>query len=528
MSRRAILWLVFGGTVVLCALTMSYVAADYDGHKETWIAFDRTMRLRPFHLIHSPLNRAAFGLWHTLGWRGPAFVPLQYLNTVLGAVMAVQLWLLAVRCGVSPRVAGATCAVFVLSATPWLHCRTAETGMTPMPFAFGALLLLLPEVAAEAADARRRAVLAGLLMTVALLLSLNFVVLVPALCWAAWRLRRRASDLAALLAALMLANLVAYGIAVSIQGVRTPGEFWFWFFHHEDAKGLSGASKGLAVRVLRSGAGIGRLFFPVSWGETALKAVLRHQPVEVSWTDWLTFARNSLTMLLTLALTYGGWRALRDRPVGQVAAVAVVGITPFNIIWLGSDPQYWLPVMPFILALAAVALSHVAALGSGARRRVIGASALFGALLLQANLPGTTPSPLWPRWGPEWQRSRQAAATMATGGLVIVPGNTSLRVLDQLRHDLEYCDLIFTADQALEGQAFLDWLAAQIDAALEAGRAVYVEGLRAPLAPEYLGNWEMTTGTHRVRREEVETFLDRRYPVRAEPGLPRGVERVGR
>lgn len=490
---------VFIVALALGLLGASYIAADGDGLKETGLALATGPGWRAYHLFHTWLNQQA--LW--LAWRlpGPSFVPLQLLNTLLGAAAAVLLLKLFQRVGLSRRVALAGVGVWLLSATPWIHTRTAETGITPLPFLLGAWLLLLSPGRPRAVS---RAALAGVLLALATLLSINYLVLVPSclvcLPWLTTDRSERWRAGAAFSGAFVVATGVPYLFVAARLGLD-PASFVHWMLHHEDSKGLAGG--GLVLRLLRMGSGLGRLFFPVTAGETALKELLRGREVAVTLGDWLALLRNLLGTLALVGLFLKGCRDnLRTELLPGIVAVGVTAL--FALIWLGSEPQYWLPVYPWLLAGAALGAGRLA-------RPWVGSALLL--VLLVSNAPSSLPTPLSPGWGTDWQLAQRAAAELDGPTLVIVPGNTPLRLLDELRDDVGILDLTYSVPEDKEGGAFFNWVSIPVDAMLSGGDRVILEGLADPPPAHLIGRWDMVRGTHQVSRDEFAAWVREHYSL---------------
>lgn len=524
MTRRAP-WLLAVGGLVLYLLSGSYLQMDGDAVRETRLMFAADIDVwRAYHLLQTPLNRAVLGLFQNLGYHGPDFVSLQVLNAICGAITLALLWHLCLRLGCRPKVAAAATVLFAVCQTPWFHSRTAETAVTPMPLVLAAFLLLLPTAPLARRQALIRAALAAVAMAGAMLLSLNLLVLLPALFLAAARLDRDRGwrwdlPLIALAVGFMVMG-AAFGYAIQRLGL-TGNSIVDWFLHHEDSAGVAAAGGGV-FGLLRSIAGLGRAFFPVSAGETGVKALLRGEQVALGFADVYTLCRNLGTVVVCLALAFLGWRRLRGTLAGGIVGTAVITSVVFNLVWLGSDPQFWLPPLPFLFAAGAVAVQDRAA-PNRARGILYGLTFL---LLFATNLPNTVPSPLWPFWGATWQRARQAAEVLPDGAVVLVAGDAPLRLLTELRDDIQIVDLMYGAPGEVQGARFTSWLTRRIDRALAEGRTVWIEGLREPLAPDMLGWWDMVRGTHGLDHREIAELLDARYRLTAADGLPDGVERI--
>ncbi|MCC7491652.1 MAG: hypothetical protein IT204_04870 [Fimbriimonadaceae bacterium] len=509
-APAVVAWRIVGLVTLWYALTSCYVAADGDGLKETGLLLGSGSGLRAYHLFQTPWLRLWLQGWQMLGWQGPEQVPPQLCNALCGGLSAGLLWRLAQLAGLSARSAGALVAVFVLSANPWAHARTVETGITPLPLELAALWLLWPREGGR--PGARSAALAAVCAAGGVLLALNLVVLLPALLVAAARGGRRAALAFGATTVVLLS--ACYLLAAWREAVLAPAAFVSWVLHHEDSKGLA-AARGV-LGALRALIGLGRLVWPVSAGETAVKAVLRGEPVLVDPTAWLTLLRNGLTAAALSWWTLAGWWPRRRTAAGGILTWAFAVQAVFNLIWLGSDPQYWLPLYPLLLLAAAWRL----AAGSG--RWLLWPSLVA---LLATNLPTSLPSPLYPRWGHEWVVARQVAAQLPSRASLVLCGNSALRLVHQVRPDVGVIDLVYQPPEELEGAAFERWLSPTL-ALAAAGGPLYVEGLRDPYPARLLGNFEMLAGTHRIGRGELAAWLDQRYRRQPGPGLPSELERL--
>ncbi|MCC7491226.1 MAG: hypothetical protein IT204_02715 [Fimbriimonadaceae bacterium] len=519
--RRTLGW-VFLAAAGFYLLTASYVATDGDAQGEVDELAVSGLNLRPNHLLQTVLNRAVLATWQAVGFTGLPFIPLQTLNALLGGLTVVQVLLLLSRCSGSLRLAGWGAAIFALSWAPWFHSRVAETGITPMPLLLAAVLLLLRPAAERP---RYTAGWAGACLAMAALLSFNLVLLAPWLLLQVALSEPRERRLPAVAGGLLSLTLLLGGpylVAGQAAGASTPGEFVAWLTHHPVQTEVKVGGGGL-VGVARALGGLGRLWFPYSHGETALKAVLKGQEVATDPADWLTFGRNALATLLFLVLVpLGMWRS-RRRPGAAMMTGAALLTGLFATQWQGSDPQFWLPVYPFLLLFGLLAVRPLAACW---RRAVAPLGGLFLLLLLTANLPLWAPTPLYHRWDERWERVFRVRDRVEQRALVLVPGQSAFFGVPRYRPDVEVFDFVQRPPADLRGSAWLGWLHTQIDRAQAAGRAVYLEGLTAPLRAELLLPWQLAAATRQVDRAAAEADLAARYRLTPAPDLWDGVLRV--
>jgi len=329
----------------------------------------------------------------------------------------------------------------------------------------------------------------------------------------------RGRALATAVAVLAIVGAAPFVAVAAGEGVRTAGGFAAWLGGHPDAAGLERTPGPFTM--MRAATGVARLVFPESGGETAVKAALTGAAVELRGDAWWTLARN-LVALAALAggAAIGAWRGRRGREV-HLILLAVLPTALFDLVWLGSDPQFWLPVYPFLLALVARALPC-----SGGRLAHVAAGAALVALYV-TNVTAGAPTPLSPRGDARWRAAAEMQTSLGGDALVVIPmrSRTPLEFVPHFRRDVELLDLSYSAPAGLRGEDFVRWLDDRIDAARHIGRRVYVEGIEDPLPPELLGSWGFVARARGVTREELRERWQGRYGLTAEDA-PAGLARL--
>jgi hypothetical protein len=164
------------------------------------------------HLVHG--NHLAYGVggwlfdraWRLLGYGGRAILPLQILDSVLGAAGAAVFATPLRRSGRSEREALLGAAALAVSQAWWFWSLEAQVYM------LGALFAAL--AAREALAEKPRASLVGLWLACAILGHVGHLMALPALAWLLFFKRGRGSvfPLAATLAAVLLAAYAAAGL----------------------------------------------------------------------------------------------------------------------------------------------------------------------------------------------------------------------------------------------------------------------------------------------------------------------------
>jgi hypothetical protein len=517
-------------TAVIYGASASWDFDEGDGLGEITLA-QGGWTFRSYHLFHTALNKLVLLGLATLGLRVDATAAIHALNIGLGAVTVSLVFLVLALLGVRRTSAAFAAAVFALSQAPWFHSVTGETGITPMPFVLAAFMLVMPINRPGLWACYGRALAAAALLSASVWLSLNLVVLLPALAILIWRLGMMGGPGSVSLSLVTLVGLLVFGcgpfVMVSLaEGRASVGEFAHWLFYKPDTE-LLGELLGGFMRVPRTLVGIGRLLFPMSDGETWLKALLQSRSVQHELSDYVTLARNLAGALILVGLaTVGAWRRWSET-AGWVIAAAVVVTAVFCLLWLGSDPQFWLPAYPFLLAGAAFG---VGAFGERRRARRVRTWLALAvcAILFMSNYAMLAPSLLSPHGSPEWIEVSRAAAVMSPGDVIIGPGASHFTSIAMHHKGVQYVTVVYQFPHSLRGEAFLARVGQLIESRLAENRHVFVHGLGDPIPVHLLGNWDMLTAQHGVSQWEVRTAIDRQFVRRARPDIGKDIDELTR
>lgn len=515
-------------------VTASYSVVGGDGSAEMAWAVEGGWNLRSYHLLQTALYRSFLIASAPIAAGVPAFVVLQMANGALGAVSAGLVFLLFLRCRVPAPLSALAASVWALSAAVWEHSVTADTGVTPMPLVLGAALLVLPAERPSFRAALGRTLGASALLAASATLSLNLALLCPLVLLGAWQMgatpdhRRKLA--AAALGGLAVLGVAPFLAAAASVGQASPRAFLAWLTHHPETQGLTSVRHSLS-QLPRAFTGLGRLLFPAADGETAVKGLLEGHRVRVDGWGWLALGRNATAAIALVGLAARGAWLRRADPRTLVLVATAVPTALFSLFWLGSDPQFWLPVYPFLLALSARCSGEELA-RSGRDRDVDfwwrGTAAALLVVLFWANHVREAPTPLSPHGGPGWEQAERAAATLRPGDVLIGPGSNELFWAAQQRPGVRWRALTFSDLDGLGEDQLLSLVAEEIDDALDRDRRAYVFGLSDPVRPRMLGFWELVEGKHGVSRERLAAFLDRRFQRDPDPAMGDDVDRITR
>ncbi len=497
-------------------LGASYVATEGDPLNEQRRVLADHEELRPSHLAQTTLFSVTWRVARAAGAERP-FVVLQTTNALLGAAAAALILLILLRLRAPHAVAIFTALVWAVSFAPWLHSKTAETGVTPVPFLLGALFLLIrardgatPPIGDVDESERARCwagVFAAVLIAAAISLSLYTVLLVPGYLYLAWR----RGVLIPGTAALAVLVGVPFGLAVASSGATDLPSVIAVLTHHPNAEML-GSSFNL-MSLPRALSGVGRLLFPFALGESAIKMKLAGHSVDMGLSEWWSLARNTGGALMLLLAVVVAWWRMRRRTLGWFVLLSGLPVAVFCVYWLGSDPQFWIPFYSVMLIAIGATVGDL--LSVPYRRYVFGGiTVLLLLFMFMTNRSFGPPCPLAPLGSERWQSAQELSATLPGGAVILIPGpmvHLPFGLLRGARTDVDVVHL--AADERFEGrdELFLEDLAAFTGNAMRGARRMYAFVGEGSLTPASLGAWEGLATGRGVSRAELGEFLAGRF-----------------
>lgn len=507
--------LVFG----LYALTMPTVLpATGDARAQTAETLEYAIELKPHHLLVTPADRLAVAVAQRLGFRAPAFVPIQVLNALAGATACGLFLLWLGRLGVSLPVAVPYALALACSYGHWLHSREAEAGILANLFLLVALNLR-PLTAPRSTPVLFPAVFAAL----SILCALNTAALMPGLALldaveaerrARWRgmLGFLIATAAMTGAAFLVLPWVAWGTGprALIEKVTT----------HPSMVHMTEQGEVTLANALRAVSGLVNAFTGDSAVATALKERLRGDaPVPVSSGDWVRFGLGALIVAVLALRLLDRPRDARERVLWLATWAALVPTALFNFFWLGSDPQFWLPVLPFLGAWSAVRSMRAVRLRRTGKsplvpEALVPAAAAFA--LAIANFPTSVPTLLSRNGGLEWQQSRSFAEQAGPLDLLFYAGSWGTYL--PRSGTTSTVNLVYALPPGKEKyrQALLD----TIDGALDRGGRVFALGIFGEPTATGTGAWDEIRAISGRGQEDWVRELRTRYDLSpAEPPI---------
>ena len=473
-------------------LTMPLVLPDSgDAGAQVALAQRTPREINPHHLLVIPAHRLALRVAGTFN-DPPPFRSIQILNALAGAAASALFFALLRRLGVPGWTAATFTFGLAFTAVHWLHSREAETGI------FANFFLLL---AANLLPAGTPVILPAVAAAMAILSALNAALVLPTLALpggiSIWRGLKFLVVAAAITALGFFAFHVGHGV--------TPGEAMEQLIHHPSTARLPEQGELSAANVLRATSGLVNAMTGDTPITTAVKQAMRGEGrIPITTRDGLRFGLGALLVLALLAPLVLPPRVgiPNARRVWIAAWVALVPIAAFNILWLGSDPQFWLPALPFLGALAAVRASS--------SRTGAMAATLAAALLFAVNVPRAVPTRLDPKGGKEWQQAA-AFARFATTGDLLIHNNGWGRYLDAFgKYDV--VNLVYSLPAGKK--PYEEQLFSTIDRHLGTHGKVFALDIFGPPSAHAIGGWEEVAAISGRGREDWLAALAARYDAR--------------
>jgi hypothetical protein len=499
--------LVFG----LYLLTMPIVQpASGDAMAQTAATLREPIDLDPHHLLVTPVDRLAVGLARGLGYHGPAFLPIQGLNSLAGATACGLFLFWIARIGTPLTVAVPFTLALACTFAHWFHSREAETGILANLFLLATLNLL------PFAHGRRTSVFVPAFPAIlTILAALNCAALMPALglmdaVEPERRVRRRL--VVSFLAATAVGTIVAFIVVPWIVGERRPGAMIAEIVTHPSSARLAEHGQVSFSNFLRAASGLANAFTGDNAVTTALKERLQgKEPVPLTSTDWVRFVLGAAIALSLVLVLLDPPRTPRERILWLATWAALVPTAIFNLLWLGSDPQFWLPILPFLFAWSALWFSrdgrHHRA-GPRAAAILVPAAATIALAVLNAASPVPTLSRR--AGGLDWQQARAFAEQSQPGDLLLHNGGFGPYL--QAMGRTGAVSLVYTlpSGRGTYAQALL----AGIDRTLDQGHRVFALNVFGPPTAATTGGWEEIRAISGQGRDEWLKDLKTRYDVR--------------
>jgi hypothetical protein len=488
--------------VYILTMPLQYVIGDpWD---ELQLALSSETVFRPHHLLTTVLYRVVLFL---LSWLpGTSVLHLELFMIVTAVLAAYGLYRI-----VGPGLAAAGAAlVFAFSHAVMLHGSTIETGMPALAALMWSVYAAQRShrVADESAGWRdndgpeRWRLLSAGLFSLSVLLHIQTIVLFPALLVLLlpplhdrefWKVLATTC----LSAGLILASIYL-AAAVGVMGMRDPALLWTWLTTHHSQQSLTHLGAG-PIAVARSASGVLRLFVDIGDSGTAVRGLLTGQHLAAAGLRQLLQLAAAGFVLLTLV--WWSWRGRTSSPrVTAAAVIAAVCLLAFNSFWLGSDPQFWLDLLPFFLPLAAAGLQR-------GQDSILHRGWLLAVLLvlIAANVTAREPSLLYPN-GDDAHAKAELFSLQHRGEIILTPGSRWTSALVSMQAPVEVWQM-FRFEDIHDLRAHLDAL---LDDAQARGKIVCVEGLD-PAEGEMVGIWESVSSQFGITREAWRAQLAERY-----------------
>lgn len=499
----------------LCLLSMPVILqGSGDATAETSRALMVQEPIRSNHLLVTTAYRWWLSLTPFLANSLPAFVRLQVLTALVGACSVALLHKCLRVMGCSARASLGLALLLGLSYGHWLHARESETDIIPEALLIACLCLLAAARKRETARALVLSAGAALMVGLAVMFSLNFVLLLPGLAlypifFFCRSLRLRAALLFGALCAVIVVGGSWLGYAAQAHS-WTLGEFVHWLSHHSEEEGLGRVGLNLKG-LLRSLVGIQVYFTGPSTLTSLAKDALVNDGARLH-IGALDIGRVVLGVGIATGL---GLASLQVRGVEDgrksliFTGICVLPSLLFCTLWLGSDPQFWIPVIPFLLChIGFLNAAGAPALRGGVGRQGLGLVALTTLFLF--NLPYPVPTLAWSGGGREWRQAQALDSILHEGDLVAFPAGYP-RYLRTAHIDLVnlYYDNRLRENRPQAIPQLLD----RIEHTLRAGGNALVVELYTVENPTAVGYWEMIKNAFGYDRATLIAAIENRFSV---------------
>ena len=516
---------LFAGAVLLGALASNHALTTGAGALELGLAERSEWVFAPQHLLATAFLRLVLAGADLLGLGAHHVGVMHALGTLLGAAAVLLMFLFARRLSLGQPMALLAAAVLALSNAFLQQATSGSALVMSLPFALGALVV--------ATGTRARPVLSAALLSASVALSGAMVMLLPALVLlTARRVPAGPQRFAVAAGTVSLALVLGLTPFVLVAWLDPRGPAWdgffSWLLARSDSQALAGVTGG-PLQLPRAIAGIGRLLFAPSDGESAVRAALTGEPGagDTSWQAAWSLARNLAAAGLLLGL---GLRAiLRLRATDATLALAlglpVLLAAGLGSWWLSSDPGLWLPVFPLLLALAALGAPAFRFTGARWLLPATMVAAVLGTMA-SANRCQEVPSLLCGEGGADWRAAARAARSTSDLALVMGPTGSELLLVPHFRPLARALPLDHAIPQDIDSTEYLGEIWAAVQESFSRGGRVFVQGLSDPLPARLGGAWAAIESKHGVSRAALRRLIDHEFRRRPAPEVGVAVEEL--
>lgn len=512
-------WLII---IILCLVGMMYIVTMpiefcvEDAAVEMGEAVKDDL-IRARHLVTTLLYSILLSINAWFGFFSNIIIFPQLFNIVTGLASAGFLYATQVSMGISVRVASWLTLFYLISNRIWLHSITTVPDIHPQFFLTVSIYFMVKFLVTDK-PRLHHAIYSFIGLCIAVLFCLNFVLFIPGFLIAVF-IKLLHSDkeklpIAALSFGMVFLIIIVFPfyIAAVDNGIESFSGFINWIKYHPDAIKLSHLHTFGMEFILRPFSGLMALFVDPGASITILKS--RMLGLEISETLYSAIPRLFFSLcliatagiLVTLGLTKISSRALRIWFI-----VSCVLFTSFNIWWLGSDPKFWLPLLPLFIILAGVALMSLGK--NNTQTRSIQIICLITSLIMIfCNVPKEIPSILFPDGGSEMQMAREFASKIHQQSIIFTPGAGWPDFAEKIDKKSRVINLVYS-DKIESGSSYLDSVDKHITAALSKGQLVYFDDLVPPLHARQNGGWLMIKSGRGISREQLLLYLQQKYKL---------------
>ena len=521
--RRLILLIALAAVYVI---TMPISFPSGDAASEIATAMSQSSEWRASHLLTTPLYRAILHFRNDVVPMVPGFIIIQLANIIMALFSIFLFHEIAVTC-FHEHPNGKTFAFWlsmILGScnVMWVHSTTAETGIHPQLFLMVAFFLLFRYLNSNQTKVSS-AILAILSLSISVLFALYIIVLIPVFLVTIVMATSKEDKKRVLVSVLITAALgccLPFVLAALLQGVDSTAGFLGWMTFHSETVRLGSKSILSVENVLRPLAGITSAFVNTGNGLTIIKLILRKEAVYgVTIMEYVRLFLGVVMSALVFLLILRSLRAKEYFSVKLFSLAALAMAFLGNLYWLGSDPQFWLPVLPLFLIL--MAIGAPAGKPSPSRFTVLSvAGPLIAGALVTVNIPTVSPSVILPEGGREVRMAREFTRYLSAGDVVITPGSNWVSIVKSDSIGLRWINLVYASGLGVR-EEFYSKLDSIVENALDLQRQVFLDGLEGPATAAQYGNWEMFRNYRGISRAELKAHLMNRFDVRLFSDFPR-------
>ncbi len=513
-SPITISFFLFISVFIVYLLTMpTKIADNSDAIDEVHWATDFVRLLRPQHLFLTTTLHLVGRINEILGLQIPLFLSLQVFTSLVGSLSIALFFIFLKNVGIPTRVSIFACFVLAFSYVHWLHSREVESAILSQFFVISTLLYLSALRLYQSNRATWLLTFLAMFTTVlSILYALNCAMLFPAYCILLVNYGqnngKKKQILFYVIGSILLPLFILGFASFTKIGHFSVTEFVTWFSSHPSIRGFSPELQKFSLtNILRAESGLLNAFIGHTDVTTWIKLLIHKQSgLAIAKMEIVKFFIGLLIIFYVHFVFFQFPRNRFSRTIYFSNLAGIVGILGFNVFWLGSDPQFSLSAIPFLVTQSCLVVAENYYVSSIKYYWYFIPLPIFSSFLLICNFFYPVPTFTLKEGGEDWKKMEFFQAHTSSADILIHISEWGNYLSFFNRNSSR---LIVSCGS--HQNDFLNELSKDLDDSLKRGAKVYLEEILSTNYFNSLNEWTNFKDLTGMNQDSVARYLSKRY-----------------